>query len=85
MIKGLIIKRISLFKRFMVESATHTFDQLPSIQKLVQHHNDVINKTHLRELLPNEDRNKHLRAQLNDEIILDLTHAKIDQEGFNTL
>jgi glucose-6-phosphate isomerase len=68
----------------MVES-TQTFDKLPSIQDLVNHYKTTTSKTHLRDLLNDRVRNEHLRASFeakDSEIILDLTHTKIDQEGF---
>ena len=73
----------------MVESSsqtTTTFDKLQSVIDLVNHYQTETSKTHLRELLNNEQRNEKLRASLhndqeNSDVILDLTHVKIDEAG----
>jgi hypothetical protein len=56
-----INKKISLIERFMVESSA-TFDKLPSVLKLKEHYETTLSKTHLRDLLTNEERNSHLRS-----------------------
>lgn len=65
----------------MVESIK-TFDKLDSISQLKTHYDSELSKTHLRDLLSQDSRNQHLRASLNDEIFLDFTHVKIDEQGF---
>lgn len=76
----------------MVESsAPSTFDKLPSVDSLVNHYKQETSKTHLRDLLQLESRNQSLRATLknegarSDSIILDLTHSKIDESGYQAL
>jgi len=75
----------------MVESAL-TFDKLPSVQALKEHHQAVTSKAHLRDLLADESRNAQLRVALANErarektdAIFDFTHAKIDAEGYKNL
>ncbi|CAD8066766.1 unnamed protein product [Paramecium sonneborni] len=48
-------------------------------QKIAQYYETVLSKTHLRTLLDNEDRNKHMVTQY-DGILLDYSHEKVDTE-----
>ena len=45
----------------------------------------MTSKTHLRDLLQDEERNAALRQQIGDGIMLDYTHTKIDLEGLRLL
>lgn len=67
----------------MVDAAT--FDQSPAIVALKQHYDAVTSKTHLKQLLQDEERNAALRFKLLDKIWLDYTHTKIDAEGLRLL
>ena len=68
----------------MVESST-TFDKVPSVVALKKHYDEVTSKTHLRELLQDEERNAQLRFQVGDKTWLDFSHTKIDSEGLRLL
>ena len=45
----------------------------------------MTSRTHLRDLLQDEERNAALRQQIGDGIVLDFTHTKIDVEGLRLL
>lgn len=51
---------------------------------LQQHENEVLSKTHLRELLKDSDRNSKLVFE-QSKIVLDLTHEKIDDKTIDLL
>ena len=69
----------------MVEASQTTFDKLSSVKALKDYYENEVTKTHLKDLLNNEDRNSKLRASLDNKIILDLTHTKIDIKGIELL
>ena len=73
----------------MVEATQQqTFNNLASVKALKDHFDQVTSKTHLRDLLVEEERNGQLRVGLkteSEDCIFDFTHAKIDSEGFKAL
>jgi glucose-6-phosphate isomerase len=76
----------------MVESTTPTtFDKLPSVVALKKHYDEVLSKTHLRDLLNDAVRNDKLKFRFEsqwksaDGCWLDFTHTKIDEEGLKLL
>ncbi len=69
----------------MVESAQKTFDKLESVETLKAHYALHTSKTHLKDLLNDEERNNKLRTQVGDDIFFDFTHTKIDSLGFDLL
>ena len=68
----------------MVESNT-TFDKVPSVIALKKHYDEVTSKTHLRDLLQDEERNKKLRFIMGKNTHMDFTHTKIDSKGLDLL
>jgi len=70
----------------MVDSTAPTFDKLASVVALKKHYDDVTSKLHLKDLLDDELRNEKLRVRAFDKkAILDFTHVKIDQTGYDLL
>lgn len=70
----------------MVESTTSkTFDKLDSVQALKAYYDSEIIKTHLKELLSKGERNSAMTSSLDDQIILDFTHTKLDCKAFELL
>ena len=70
----------------MVESkSTITFDKVASIVALKKHYDEVTSKTHLRDLLQDEERNNKLRFLMGKNTHMDFTHTKIDSKGLDLL
>jgi|LauGreDrversion4_2_1035121.scaffolds.fasta_scaffold212061_1 glucose-6-phosphate isomerase len=58
-----------------------TFDKNPEVLLLKKHYEETISKTSLSVLLQDESRNEKLRFKVQENLILDCTHAKIDSVG----
>lgn len=63
-----------------------TFDQMPAIKALQEHHDTKLSQVHLKDLLADKERNaalSHLNA--DGQFVLDFTHTKLDAEAFKLL
>jgi glucose-6-phosphate isomerase len=68
-----------------MKSVIPTFDKLPSVIDLKTHYETVTKSKHLRDMLNDEFRNSQLKLKFGYEVILDLTHTKIDTKGIELL
>jgi len=70
-----------MFNSSLIMQKSVTFDLQPSVVTLKNHYDTVTSKTHLKDLLQDQQRNDSLVVKIGDQLIADFTHTKIDMQG----